>query len=45
VLGRRATAKERVIVAEHVRTVGKRGEAFEDVVWALVNSAEFVLVP
>jgi len=41
VLGRNPTAKETSIVTEHLRTVGKRGEGFEDLMWSLINSAEF----
>jgi hypothetical protein len=41
VLGRRPTEKELGVVLDHVREVGRRGPAFEDVLWGLVNSAEF----
>jgi hypothetical protein len=27
---------------EHVRSTGNRGEAFEDILWALINSTEFM---
>ena len=26
----------------HVRELGQRGEAFEDILWALINSTEFM---
>jgi hypothetical protein len=42
VLGRKPTNKERAIATEHIATVGNRGAAFEDLLWSLVNSAEFV---
>ncbi|HUE71864.1 MAG TPA: DUF1549 domain-containing protein [Pirellulaceae bacterium] len=42
VLGRKPTDKESAIAAEHIAGVGKRGAAFEDLLWSLVNSAEFV---
>jgi hypothetical protein len=41
VLARRPTEKEAKISLEHVQSVGQRGEAFEDLLWSLVNSAEF----
>jgi hypothetical protein len=41
VLGREPTAKEVSISREHLRRVGKREAGFEDIVWGLVNSAEF----
>ena len=42
VLGRKPTDKESAIAAEHIATVGNRGAAFEDLLWSMVNSAEFV---
>ena len=42
VLGREPTDKESAIAAEHIATVASRGAAFEDLLWSLVNSAEFV---
>ena len=41
VLARQPSEKETDIALEHVRSVGQRGEAFEDVLWGLLNSAEF----
>ena len=42
VMGRKPTDKESAIAAEHIASVGSRGAAFEDLLWSLVNSAEFV---
>lgn len=42
VLGRKPTDKESAIAAEHIASVADRGAAFEDLLWSLVNSAEFV---
>ena len=41
VLVRPPTDEERARYVEYVRARGERREAFEDVVWTLVNSAEF----
>lgn len=41
VLARRPTEAERKIVLGHVAAVKDRGDAFEDVLWSLLNSAEF----
>jgi hypothetical protein len=41
VLARRPTDAEVQIALEHVATVGQRGAAFEDLLWSLVNTAEF----
>ena len=41
VLARQPSEKEIGIALEHVSSVGQRGEAFEDVLWGLLNSAEF----
>jgi hypothetical protein len=41
VLARRPTEKERTIALEHVSSVSARGGAFEDLLWSLINSAEF----
>jgi hypothetical protein len=43
VLARRPTAQERGTCLKYVRKVGHRKEALEDVLWALVNSTEFLL--
>jgi hypothetical protein len=40
-LARKPTDREKSRNLEHLRTVGKRAEAFEDILWALVNSTEF----
>jgi hypothetical protein len=42
VLGRKPSDKESSIAAKHIASVASRGEAFEDLLWSLVNSAEFV---
>jgi hypothetical protein len=41
VLARRASDKEVQIALEHIRSVGSRGEGFEDLLWSLINTAEF----
>jgi len=38
---RQPTEKEVSVALEHVSSVGNRGEAFEDLLWSLMNSAEF----
>jgi hypothetical protein len=40
-LARRPTDKEQARCREYIRTVGNRAEAFEDILWALLNSTEF----
>jgi hypothetical protein len=40
-LARRPTDRELRKAAEYVHEVGKREEAFEDLLWALINSTEF----
>jgi hypothetical protein len=40
-LSREPTKNELGAMRKYRKTVGKRGEAFEDLAWALVNSAEF----
>jgi hypothetical protein len=40
-LSREPIAEERTTIAQYVREVGSRREAYEDVLWALINSAEF----
>ncbi|MCA9269690.1 MAG: DUF1549 domain-containing protein [Planctomycetales bacterium] len=42
VLGRTPSEREVKLVADHVAKLGDRGAAFEDVLWGLINSAEFV---
>ncbi len=41
-LARHATSAEIAVCIDHVRTTSDRAEAFEDIFWALINSAEFV---
>ncbi|MFM8414456.1 MAG: DUF1549 domain-containing protein [Planctomycetota bacterium] len=41
-LARHATPEELAVCVEHVRETGDRADAFEDIFWALVNSAEFI---
>ncbi len=40
-LTRRPTDRELVRCRDHIRTVGSRADAFEDILWALINSTEF----
>jgi hypothetical protein len=42
VLSREPTEKEREITLAYVKKIGRRGEAFEDVFWSLLNSSEFL---
>jgi hypothetical protein len=41
VLARRPTDAERAILLRHIESVRGRGSAFEDILWSLLNSAEF----
>ena len=41
VLAREPSDQERTIVLKHVESLSDRGRAFEDVLWSLLNSAEF----
>jgi hypothetical protein len=41
VLAREPSEAELQIACEHVKSLGQRGTAFEDLLWSLVNSAEF----
>jgi hypothetical protein len=41
VLARKPTDNERDKCKEYIAKVGKRSEAFEDILWALLNSTEF----
>jgi len=41
-LARHATPAEITVCIDHVRDTGDRAEAFEDIFWALINSAEFI---
>lgn len=40
-LARRPTDRELTRCNEHIKTVGNRAEAYEDILWALINSTEF----
>jgi len=40
-LARRPTDRELARCREHVRSAGSRPEAFEDILWALINSTEY----
>ncbi len=42
VLSREATAEEKSICLEYIDEVGGRNEAFEDLLWSLLNSSEFL---
>jgi hypothetical protein len=42
VLSRRPTEEELAICQSHIETVGERNEAFEDILWSLLNSTEFL---
>lgn len=41
VLSREPTDRERSIILQHVENLGSRERGFEDVLWSLLNSAEF----
>jgi hypothetical protein len=42
-MGRRPSAREKQICLEHIASLRDRGAAFEDILWSLINSAEFRL--
>jgi Protein of unknown function (DUF1549)/Protein of unknown function (DUF1553)/EF hand len=42
VLSREPSAKERKICGDYIRKVRSRTEAFEDILWSLANSSEFL---
>jgi len=42
VLSRDPTRRETEICLRHIEQVGERGPAFEDLLWGLINSAEFI---
>ena len=42
VFAREPTAKEAQTCARYLASVGDRGEAFEDILWSLINSTEFI---
>ena len=41
ILARRPTIRELKLVVNHIANIDGRGEAFEDILWSLLNSAEF----
>ena len=41
-LAREPSAKEIETCKRYVQQVGNRGEAFEDILWSLINSTEFL---
>jgi hypothetical protein len=41
VLGRNPTDREKRVCLEHIAEMGQRGKAYEDILWALINSTEF----
>ena len=41
VLARKPAEREKARCLDHVKKAGGRGEAFEDILWALLNSTEF----
>jgi hypothetical protein len=41
-LNREPTPREMTTCLEYIQQVGNRGEAFEDILWALINSTEFL---
>ncbi|MER3415449.1 MAG: hypothetical protein C4297_04445 [Gemmataceae bacterium] len=41
VLARKPTGRELEVCQEYIATVGNRQEAFEDILWSLINSTEF----
>jgi hypothetical protein len=43
VLARKPTAEEKGTCRRYLGTVADRKEALEDILWALVNSTEFLL--
>jgi hypothetical protein len=42
VLARKPTPKEIEIAKEHLTTTGDRKTGYEDLLWSMVNSAEFL---
>jgi hypothetical protein len=42
VLARRASTQEIALAADHIKTVGGRNAGFEDLLWGMINSAEFL---
>ncbi len=42
VLSRAPTDEERAICRQYIADLGDRREAFEDILWSLINSTEFI---
>jgi hypothetical protein len=42
VLARHPTTQEVSLAVAHLRRVGDRGAGFEDLLWSMINSAEFL---
>lgn len=42
VLAREPSSKEMQITTGYIKNVGNRGEAYEDLLWSLLNSSEFI---
>src|SRR5207249_9427768 len=42
VLARRPTTQEVSLAQEHMKSLGSRNAAFEDLLWGMINSAEFL---
>jgi hypothetical protein len=42
VLARKATTQEIALATDHFKTVGSRNAGFEDLLWGMINSAEFL---
>ena len=42
VLARKATSQEVALAMDHLKSVGSRGAGFEDLLWGMINSAEFL---
>jgi hypothetical protein len=42
VLARKATSQEVALAMDHLKTVANRGAGFEDLLWGMINSAEFL---
>jgi len=42
VLARRATTQEIALATDHLKSVGHRNAGFEDLLWGMINSAEFL---
>ncbi len=45
VLARKPKSSEQEIAARHISSIGDRSEAFQDLLWSLLNSAEFLNRP